>query len=70
VRFDYVVPSLDSVVWKLGGTDFQYQPEDTGLPVLPEAAAQAEPRDDWVPTVDEDPAIRKTLELVVRAVQS
>jgi len=62
VRFDYVVPSLKLVVWKLGGTDFQYQPEDTGLPILSEAAAQADPRDDWVATVDEDTAIRKTLE--------
>jgi CubicO group peptidase (beta-lactamase class C family) len=28
----YVIPSLDMVVWKLGGRDSQYSMEDTGLP--------------------------------------
>ena len=29
----YVVPSLDLIVWKLGGRDAQYLPENTHLPV-------------------------------------
>jgi CubicO group peptidase (beta-lactamase class C family) len=31
----YVVPSLDLVVWKLGGRDGQYGINDTGMPELP-----------------------------------
>jgi CubicO group peptidase (beta-lactamase class C family) len=31
----YVVPSLDLVVWKLGGRDGQYSPGDSGFPVHP-----------------------------------
>ncbi|MHB0858885.1 MAG: serine hydrolase domain-containing protein [Anaerolineae bacterium] len=65
----YVVPSLDLVVWKLGGRDRQYDPGDTGLPILPEAAAAEDLRADWREEVTEDAAIRRTLELVVRAIR-
>ncbi|MHB1293529.1 MAG: serine hydrolase domain-containing protein [Anaerolineae bacterium] len=65
----YVVPSLDLVVWKLGGWDRQYEPEDTGLPILPEVAAAADPREGWHEEVAEDPAILGTLERVVQAIR-
>jgi len=41
----YVVPSLDTVIYKLGGKDNQYDPALTGLP-QPE---QSHDRDDWKP---------------------
>lgn len=63
----YVVPSLDLVVWKLGGRDNQYSPADTGIPIHPDAEKSAQARDDWKETVGADTALRKTLELVVAA---
>jgi len=65
----FVVPSLDLVVWKLGGRDGQYSPNDTGLAVHPDAARNVEPRDDWSTTIDVDTALRKTLEMVVSAIE-
>jgi len=41
----YVVPSLDLVIYKLGGKDNQYDPTLTGLP-QPE---QSHDRDNWQP---------------------
>jgi CubicO group peptidase (beta-lactamase class C family) len=41
----YVVPSLDTVIYKLGGKDNQYDPALTGLP-QPE---QSHARDNWQP---------------------
>ena len=64
----YVVPSLDLVVWKLGGRDAQYLPTDTGIPLHPDAAKNEQPRDDWKETINADAALRKTLELVVAAI--
>jgi CubicO group peptidase (beta-lactamase class C family) len=64
----YVVPSLDLVVFKLGGTDGQYEPEDTGMPVHPQALAARQPTDGWQLTVDEDAAIQDTLERVANAI--
>lgn len=58
----YVVPSLDLVVWKLGGRDGQYDPRDTGLPPPPGAL---ENRDDWKPTLDDRTALREVLTRVV-----
>jgi CubicO group peptidase (beta-lactamase class C family) len=64
----YVVPSLDLVVWKLGGRDSQYDPENTGLPLPPEAATGPASRRDWKATMDEPTARRKTLQTVIEAV--
>jgi CubicO group peptidase (beta-lactamase class C family) len=64
----YVVPSLDLVVFKMGGRDSQFDPENTGVELpredpLPSAAT----RDGWQSTVgDEDPSIR-TLQMVIAA---
>ena len=62
----YVVPSLDMVVWKMGGRDGQYSPTDTGLPVLPHVQAAVRDRLGWKATADEDAA--EVLARVVRAV--
>jgi CubicO group peptidase (beta-lactamase class C family) len=62
----YVVPSLDMVVWKLGGRDQQYSPADTGMPVLPHVQAAARDRSGWKATVEED--VAEVLARVVRAV--
>jgi hypothetical protein len=64
----YIVPSLDLVVWKLGGRDAQYSPSDTGISVHPDAARSEQPRDNWKETISTDAALKKTLELVVAAV--
>jgi len=61
----YVVPSLDLVIWKLGGRDEQYDPANTGLP-LP---AHAVPRTGWTPTSDPDAGVEKTLQIVISAVR-
>lgn len=65
----YMAPSLDLVVWKLGGRDEQYRPENTGLAVHPQAAARAEPREGWEASVDKETAIRKTLQMVIDAIE-
>jgi CubicO group peptidase (beta-lactamase class C family) len=64
----YVVPSLDLVVWKLGGRDGQYSPRDTGVPIHPEAAREARPRDNWKETIDVDTAKRRTLQMIIAAI--
>ncbi|MGH8017500.1 MAG: serine hydrolase domain-containing protein, partial [Opitutaceae bacterium] len=65
----YIVPSLDLVVWKLGGRDGQYSQTDTGLPVHPEAARAAAPRPDWKDTIEDETAKRETLKLVLAALR-
>lgn len=70
----FVVPSLDLVIYKLGGKDAQYDPALTGLP-------QPEPnhsRDDWQPlprtpfnegSLGGDDGLRRVLEFVSAAVR-
>jgi len=69
-----IVPSLDLVIYKLGGKDSQYEPSLTSLP-------QPEPghsRDDWQPiprtpfhegSMGGDDGIRRVLEMVCAAVR-
>jgi CubicO group peptidase (beta-lactamase class C family) len=64
----YVVPSLDLVVWKLGGRDDQYAPTNTGLPESP-AAADRTSRPGWREIVPADVALRETLRRVVAAIE-
>jgi CubicO group peptidase (beta-lactamase class C family) len=64
----YVVPSLDLVVWKLGGRDGQYEPRNTGMKVHPDAASSEDPRDGWRQTVDDDTALHETLRRVIAAI--
>ncbi|MGH7958888.1 MAG: serine hydrolase domain-containing protein [Opitutaceae bacterium] len=64
----YIIPSLDLVIWKLGGRDSQYSPRDNGLPTHPEAARATQPRESWKEAVDAETARRRTLQMVVGAV--
>jgi CubicO group peptidase (beta-lactamase class C family) len=64
----YIVPSLDLVVWKLGGRDSQYGERDTGLPTHPDAARETRPRADWKERVSADVASTQTLQRVVDAI--
>jgi CubicO group peptidase (beta-lactamase class C family) len=62
----YVVPSLDLIVWKLGGRDGQYGIRDTGLPE-PEPLPNAEqPITDGTEFQGNDYA--KTLEMVIQSI--
>ena len=69
-----VVPSLDLVIYKMGGNNGQYEPTLTGLP-QPEADHS---RDDWKPiprtpfnegSLGGDDGIRRVLEMVCAAVR-
>jgi CubicO group peptidase (beta-lactamase class C family) len=70
----YVVPSLDLVIWKIGGNDRQYQWTAAGLPGY---AGYDGSRDKWQPhpgdqfhdpPIDVDTGVRRTLEMVVAAI--
>ena len=70
----FVVPSLDVVIYKLGGNNGQYDPALTGLPQpTPDTS-----RDDWKPiprtpfnegSLGGDDGLRRVLELVSAAVR-
>ena len=60
-----VVPSLDLVVWKMGGRGDQFEEKNTGLPEL---SPTADSRSGWKPTLDEGDAAKRSLEMVVAAI--
>jgi CubicO group peptidase (beta-lactamase class C family) len=60
-----IVPSLDLVVWKLGGRDGQYSPNDTGLKPSPATRDRVAERDDWRETADPATAWRQILAAIV-----
>ncbi|MDB5298135.1 MAG: serine hydrolase [Phycisphaerales bacterium] len=71
----YVVPSLDLVIYKMGGRDNQYDPALTGLPQPP---VTDHSREAWQPilrtpfnegSLSGDDGIRRVLEMVCAAVQ-
>ncbi len=71
----YIVPSLDLVMYKMSGTDSQFNPDLTGLPVNYEVNHS---RDNWKPLphdqfhdgpVGGDDGVRRLLEMVVAAVR-
>jgi CubicO group peptidase (beta-lactamase class C family) len=64
----YVVPSLDLVVWKLGGRDGQYMSSDTGIPRHPDTLQLRPAPLQLAQAISSDVAIVKTLHLVVAAV--
>jgi CubicO group peptidase (beta-lactamase class C family) len=66
----YVVPSLDLVVWKLGGRDGQYSRNDTGLAPHPAVPRETADRKGWKEAIDKQTALRQTLELVVDAIRN
>jgi hypothetical protein len=57
------VPSLDLFIWKMGGSDSQYDAKDTGQPELKPYGERA----NWKRTVDEDGSALRMLEMVVAA---
>ena len=69
----FVVPSLDLVIYKMGGNNGQYDPSLTGLPQpTPDTS-----RDDWKPiprtpfhegSLGGDDGLRRVLEMVCAAV--
>ncbi len=70
-----IVPSLDLVIYKLGGNDSQYAPELTGLP---QTFAYDGSRDNWHPlprtpfnegSMGGDDGLRRVLEMVSAAVR-
>ena len=63
----YVVPSLDLVIYKMGGNEGQYKPELTGLPVLYQYDGS---RDGWKPRPGVGDGSRKVLELVAASVRT
>ena len=71
----FIVPSLDIVIYKLGGRNSQYSPELTGLP---QPMAQDRARDNWTPiprtpfhegSLGGDDGLRRVLEMVSAAVR-
>ncbi len=70
----FIVPSLDVVIYKMGGNNGQYDPALTGLP----QPAQDTARDTWVPiprspfhegSMGGDDGLRRVLEMVAAAVR-
>ena len=62
--------TLNLVVWKLGGRDGQFSPNDTGIPIHPEAQKAEDNRDDWKDQgFGFDEGIIKTLELVLESIE-
>jgi CubicO group peptidase (beta-lactamase class C family) len=64
----YVVPSLDLVVWKLGGRDGQFSPDNTGLPASPASREQVDARSGWKEAVDSETALVTTLAMVLDSI--
>jgi CubicO group peptidase (beta-lactamase class C family) len=71
----YVVPSLDLVIWKIAGSDRQYEWSPPSLPKNPQYDSS---RDKWQPhpfdqfhdaPIEVDTGVRRTLEMVLAAVR-
>jgi CubicO group peptidase (beta-lactamase class C family) len=71
----FIVPSLDLVIYKLGGNDSQYDPALTGLP---QPSSNDASRDNWRPiprtpfnegSMGGDDGLRRVLEMVAAAVR-
>ena len=65
----YVVPSLDLVIFKMGGRDGQFSPSDTGV-ILPTPTPKSSPdRAGWKPTFGDVDPQEHLLRLVAAAVR-
>jgi CubicO group peptidase (beta-lactamase class C family) len=62
----FVVPSLDLVVWKMGGRDDQFDEKNTGLPEL---IPRVNTRPGWKRSLSEQEAARSALETIVAAIR-
>ena len=63
----YVVPSLDLVVWKLGGRDDQFSQQNTGLPE-PAKNDKVLPRTNKITAKSDGSENARVLELVIRSI--
>jgi len=61
----YVIPSLDMVIYKMGGNEKQYDPALTGLPVRYTYNGS---REQWKPGKNVGDGVRRVLEMVTAAV--
>jgi CubicO group peptidase (beta-lactamase class C family) len=64
----YVVPSLDLVIWKMGGGDGEYAEKDTGLPELKPYDGSRAGWTDWKRPEDIGAAALRMMEMVVAAI--
>lgn len=64
----YIVPSLDLIVWKLGGRDGQYSVHDTGFPELKPLPEVAQPINDGKEHNEREDYVT-TLKLVIDAIR-
>ncbi|MCP5114279.1 MAG: serine hydrolase, partial [bacterium] len=64
----YIVPSLDLVIYKLGGRDGQYDPGQLRRKPPETGIRRQETRDGWKASVDAQTAAAETLRMVVAAV--
>jgi CubicO group peptidase (beta-lactamase class C family) len=65
----YIVPSMDLVVFKLGGRDEQYDLSKTNVPPPASTPAYDGSRESWKPGPGTDAGLARTLELVVAAIR-
>ena len=67
----YVIPSLDLVVFKFGGRDYQFHPDNTGVPAELSVNPSPNPgREGWEPTNGDADPYETTLRLVVEALEN
>ncbi len=65
----FIVPSLDLVVYKMGGRDGQYAPEDTGVPPVPEFFRRYDgSRQGWKADVGSEEGYAETIRRVIAAI--
>ncbi|MBN1108543.1 MAG: serine hydrolase [Bacteroidales bacterium] len=64
----YVVPSLDLVIWKLGGRDGQYGSSDTGLP-QPEPVEEGLAPTEKISATLDGTEYTRLLEMVIRSIK-
>jgi CubicO group peptidase (beta-lactamase class C family) len=65
----FVVPSLDLVIWKLGGRDSQYASDNIGLERHPEAPATAPDREGWTAGIEIEDACIQILNIIIASVR-
>jgi CubicO group peptidase (beta-lactamase class C family) len=65
----FVVPSLDLVIWKLGGRDSQYASNNTGMDMHPDAPRTAPDRDGWSAGIEIDDAYIQILNTIASAIR-
>ncbi len=67
----YVVPSLDLVVYKMGGRDYQFHPDNTGVPAVPESVFRYDgSREGWKYSAGAQDQWETPLQLVVAGIRS